>query len=75
MSLAESGLVSRCSKSHGFPQEVHVRAGRPGGVSGFPRACYLGQFREFEFRRVHTRMNSRGLFLAHKLTCGKRESV
>ena len=34
-----------------------------------------GQFREFESPRVHTRINSWGLFLAHKLTCGKRESV
>ena len=33
------------------------------------------QFREFEPRRVHTRINSLGLFLVLKLTCGKRESV
>ena len=35
----------------------------------------IGHFREFEPRRVHTRINSLGLFLVHKLTCGKRESV
>ena len=35
----------------------------------------IGQFREFESPRVHTRINSWGLFPAHKLTCGKRESV
>ena len=35
----------------------------------------IGQFREFEPRRVHTRINSLGLFLVHKLICGKRESV
>ena len=35
----------------------------------------IGQFREFEPRRVHTRKNSLGLFLVPKLTCGKRESV
>ena len=35
----------------------------------------VGQFREFEPRRVHTRVNLLGLFLVHKLTCGKRESV
>ena len=35
----------------------------------------IGQFREFEPRRVHTRVNSLGIFLVHKLTCGKRESV
>ena len=35
----------------------------------------IGQFREFEPRRVHTRINSWGLFLVHKLTCGERESV
>ena len=35
----------------------------------------IGQFREFEPRRVHTRINSLGLFLVDKLTCGKRERV
>ena len=35
----------------------------------------IGQFREFEPRRVHTNVNSLGLFLVHKSTCGKRESV
>ena len=35
----------------------------------------VGQFREFEPRRVHAGMNSLGLFLVHKLTCGKRESM
>ena len=35
----------------------------------------IGQFREFKSPRVHTRINSWGLFLVHKLTCGKRESV
>ena len=35
----------------------------------------IGQFREFEPRRVHTRTNSLRLFLVHKSTCGKRESV
>ena len=35
----------------------------------------IDQLREFEPRRVHTRINSCGLFLVHKLTCGKRESV
>ena len=34
----------------------------------------IGQFREFEPRRVHTRKNPLEFFLAHKLTCGKRES-
>ena len=34
----------------------------------------IGQFREFEPRRVHT-INSLGLFLVDKLTCEKRESV
>ena len=28
----------------------------------------IGQFREFEFPRVHTRINSWGLFLVHKFT-------
>ena len=35
----------------------------------------IGQLREFEPRRVHTHIDSLGLFLVHRLTCGKRESV
>ena len=35
----------------------------------------IGQFREFESTRVHTRIHSKGLYLMHQLTCGKRESV
>ena len=35
----------------------------------------IGQFREFEPRQGHTRINSLGLFLVHKWACGKRESV
>ena len=45
--------------------------------SGSPRVTHQviletgrGQFREFESPRVHTRMDSWGLFLPHKLTCG-----
>ena len=33
------------------------------------------QLREFESPRVHTRVNSWGLFHVHKLTRGKRESM
>ena len=46
-----------------------------------PVACQVilgglnSQFRDFESPRAHTRINSLGLFLAHKLTCGKRERV
>ena len=56
--------------------KARVNTGRPGGVSSYPRTC-IDQFREFEPPRVHTRtrMNSWGIFLVHKLTCGKRESV
>ena len=35
----------------------------------------ISQFREFEPRRVHARINWLGFFLVDKLTCGKRESV
>ena len=35
----------------------------------------IGQFREFESPGVHTRIYSWRLFLAHKFTCGKGESV
>ena len=35
----------------------------------------IGQFREIEPRRVHTRINSLGLFLVHKLTRGKLETL
>ena len=38
-------------------------------------ASGIGQFREVEPRQVHTQINSLGLFLVNKLTCGKRESV
>ena len=45
-------------------------------VGRLPRLSYqvilepgIDQFREFEPRRVHTRKNSLGLFLVHKLTC------
>ena len=35
----------------------------------------IGQFREFESPRMHTRTNSWRLLLVHKSTCEKRESV
>ena len=35
----------------------------------------VGQFREFESPRVHTRVNTWGLVLFHNSICGKRESV
>ena len=35
----------------------------------------IGQVRDFEPPRVHTRVNSWGLLGEHKLTCEKRESV
>ena len=35
----------------------------------------VGQCREFESLRVHTRIDSWRLFLVRKLTCEKRESV
>ena len=37
--------------------------------------AYICHFREFEPRRVYTRIDSLVLFLEHKLTCGKCESV
>ena len=55
-------------------QVITINTGRPGGVSGYLEPG-IGQFREFEPPRVHTRINSWGLFLVNKLTCGKRESV
>ena len=35
----------------------------------------IDQFREFEPRQVRTRINSLGVFLVHKWTCGDLESV
>ena len=32
---------------------VVIIHGRPGGVSGYPRAWCIGQFRDFEYPRVH----------------------
>ena len=43
-----------------MPVEYSAFAGRPSGVSGDPGAWY--KFREFESPRVHTRINSWGLF-------------
>ena len=63
------------------PREVadlNPFAGRLGGVSVSSSEPGIGQFREFEPRRVHTRINSWGqiFFLCtNGLTCGKRERV
>ena len=35
----------------------------------------IGQFREFESPRVHSRINAWGLVLVQKFSCGKREGV
>ena len=60
------------------------KSGRPDGVSCYPvdpmeyqviLKTGIGQFREFESPRVLIRKKLWGLFLVHKLTCGKRESV
>ena len=72
-----------------MPRYIHTRTQEQ--IWSRPYTCYgqpvapvayqvilepgIGQFREFEPRRVHTRTNSLGLFLVNKLTCGKRESV
>ena len=40
-----------------------------------PKRLTVGQFREFESRRVNTHIKSLGLFLVHELTFGKGESV
>ena len=52
-----------------------LKAGRSGGVYQVVLEPGIGQVREFEPRQVHTRINSLGLFLVHKLTCVERESV
>ena len=49
--------------------------GRPGVVYQVILEPGIGQFREFEPRRVHTRIISLGLFVVQKLTCRRRESV
>ena len=55
----------------------HIIASKPVAPVAYQVILEPGkrQFREFEPRRVHTRVNSLGLFLVDKLTCGKRESV
>ena len=45
-------------------KQQHTYAGRPGGEQ-FILEPGTGHFRDFEFPRVHTRINSWGLFLAH----------
>ena len=59
-----------------FSMYLEYIADRPGGVSGYViLEPGIGQFRDFEPRRVHTRVESLGLFHVHNLTCGKRDSV
>ena len=53
---------------------MHCKASRPVAYRVILELG-IGQFREFESHRVHTRINSGRLFLVHELTCGKRESV
>ena len=55
--------------------ELEAPHSRTGGVSGYPQTWNIRQFGEFDTPRVHSRMNSWGLFLAHRLTRGKRERV
>ena len=62
-------LVGLCSSSQYSMNQVapvaHQAILEPG----------IGQFREFEPPRVRTRINSWGLFLVQKLTCGKHKNV
>ena len=75
MRLAEHLTVLRAWCKQCLPGRCRV------DVYGRPVACQvilepgIGQFREFEPRRVHTRINSWRFFLAHNLTCVNRESV
>ena len=74
-----TGVIGKRKLSSAFcpPQRgMHEwsRAGRPGGVSGYPLAWY----RSVSSNQVAPNAYSYkfvGLFLVHKLTCGKRESV
>ena len=52
-----------------------IGIGRPGVAYQVIFEPGIGQFREFEPRRVYTRINLLGIFLVDKLTCGKCESV
>ena len=56
-------------------KQVIGPVGRPSGVSEVILESGIAQFREFDPRQVHTRINSLRLLFAHNLTCGKRESV
>ena len=52
--------------------DLYRITGRPGGVSRYPRAWYIGQFREFQFPRVHTRMiSSEGCFSCEQIDLWK----
>ena len=61
----EEGRHSRCGKA----------AGRPGGVSGYPRAWYRSVSRVRAPPSANWYKFVGGLSLVHELTCGKRESV
>ena len=73
--------VLRCALFRAYSARYHAKYQVPVTTPFAPVACQvilepgIGQFREVEPRRVHTRINSSGLFLVHKLTCGKRDSV
>ena len=76
------GKRKKWAREQGAPPRLAERhPGRRGTEAVAPVAYQvilepgIGQFREFEPRQVHTRINSLGLFLVRKLTWGKRESV
>ena len=65
-------LVTRPTQQFGLGYAINT--GRPGGVSGYPRAWYRSVSRVRAPPSAYS-INSLGLSLVHKLTCGKRKSV
>ena len=77
-----SRLTGACLVTTDLIMRVNVRTTTATTTSPVTPVAYqvilepgIGQFRELEPPRVHSRKNSWELFLVHKLTCGKRKSV
>ena len=72
-SAISDGCGMNASVNNGYLVSCKSLTGRPGWrIRLSSSLVYIGQFfREFEPCRVRTRINSLGLFLAHKLTCRK----
>ena len=65
-----------CGSCTGYKRHLHIHTNPVSPVAyQVILEPGIGQFREFEPHRVHTRIKLLGHSLVHKLICGERESV